>query len=116
MLWTAGFDIIYATQDVECDVRDGVHSMPADFGIAASLLQTRIVHVLTIVLLVVGCWLAGAGWPWYAGVGAAAALLAYENSIVSARDLSRVNAAFFTVNGVIAIVVLVGAVIDCVFV
>ncbi len=62
LLWTAGFDIIYATQDVECDVRDGVHSMPADYGVEASLVQTRIDHVLTIVLLAVGGWLAGAGW------------------------------------------------------
>jgi len=111
-LWTAGFDIIYATQDIECDVRDGVHSMPADHGVASALVQTRAVHALTVVLLVAGGWLAGAGWPWYVGVALAAALLAYENAIVSADDLSRVNAAFFTVNGVIAIVVLVGAVLD----
>lgn len=112
LLWTAGFDIIYATQDVECDVRDGVHSMPADFGIPASLLQTRVTHVLTVVLLAVGGLLAGAGWPWLIGVALAAALLAYENAIVSPRDLSKVNAAFFTMNGVIAIVVLVAAVAD----
>jgi 4-hydroxybenzoate polyprenyltransferase len=112
MLWTAGFDMIYATQDVECDVRDGVHSMPADLGIPAALMQTRVTHVLTVVLLVVGGALAGAGWPWYLGVGVATALLWYENSIVHADDLSRVNAAFFTVNGVIAIVVFAGALGD----
>jgi len=112
LVWTAGFDIIYATQDVECDVRDGVHSMPADFGVRAALVQTRVAHVLTIVLLVAGGWLAGAGWPWYAGVVVAAALLGYENAIVRADDLSRVNAAFFTVNGVIAVVVGIGAVVD----
>lgn len=112
MVWTAGFDIIYATQDVECDVRDGVHSMPADIGVPKALVQTRIAHVLTVVLLALGGYLAGAGWPWYAGVGLAGALLWYENSIVSAQDLSRVNAAFFTVNGVIAVVVGAGAVLD----
>jgi 4-hydroxybenzoate polyprenyltransferase len=112
MLWTAGFDIIYATQDIECDVRDGVHSMPADFGIGPALVQTRVDHVLTVVLLAVGGALAGAGWPWYVGVAVAAALLAYENSIVSARDLTRVNAAFFTINGIIAVVVGVGAFVD----
>lgn len=111
-LWTAGFDIIYATQDVECDVRDGVHSMPADLGVPRALAQTRITHVSTVVLLVVGGVLAGVGWPWYVGVGVAAALLWYENSIVRPDDLSRVNAAFFTVNGVIAIIVLAGALID----
>ncbi len=112
MLWTAGFDIIYATQDVECDVRDGVHSMPADFGVARALVQTRIDHVATVLLLVAAGLLASAGWPWFAGVGVAAALLAYENAIVSADDLSRLNAAFFTFNGVIALVLLAGAVAD----
>lgn len=112
MLWTAGFDIIYATQDVECDVRDGVHSMPADIGIPAALLQTRVTHALTVVLLALGGFLAGAGTFWLVGVGLAGALLWYENSIVDARDLSRVNAAFFTVNGVIAIIVFAGALAD----
>lgn len=112
MFWTAGFDIIYATQDVECDVRDGVHSMPADMGVSIALAQTRGTHVLTVALLALGGFLAGAGWPWYVGVGVAAALLWYENSIVSADDLSRVNAAFFTVNGIIAVVVGAGALVD----
>ncbi len=111
-LWTAGFDMIYATQDVTCDVRDGIHSMPADIGIAGALLQTRIAHTLAVALLLGGGILAGAGWPWHLGVGVAAALLWYENSIVRADDLSRVNAAFFQVNGVIALVVLAGALAD----
>jgi 4-hydroxybenzoate polyprenyltransferase len=112
MFWTAGFDIIYATQDVGCDIRDGLHSMPADLGVPRALRQTRMTHVLTVLLLVVGGLLAGAGWAWYAAVGVAAALLWYENSIVKPTDLSRVNAAFFTVNGVIAIVVFIGALAD----
>jgi len=112
LLWTAGFDIIYATQDVECDVRDGVHSMPADYGVGPALVQTRVAHVLTIVLLAAGGYLAGAGMMWFVGVAVAAALLLYENVIVSARDLSRVNSAFFTVNGIIAVVVGAGAVAD----
>lgn len=112
MVWTAGFDIIYATQDVECDVRDGIHSMPADYSVARALVQTRVAHVLTVALLGVGGYLAQAGWPWFAGTGVAAALLWYENSIVSAEDLSRVDAAFFSVNGVIAVVVGAGAFFD----
>jgi len=112
MLWTAGFDIIYATQDVECDLRDGVHSMPADIGVGPALVQTRITHVLTIILLAAGGFMAGAGMAWFVGVTIAAALLLYENVIVSARDLSRVNAAFFTINGVIAVVVGAGAAAD----
>lgn len=112
MLWTGGFDIIYATQDIECDVRDGVHSMPADMGIGQALMQVRVVHVLTVLLLVAAGWLAGAGWPWYVGVAVAAALLAWENSIVRPDDLSRVNAAFFTINGVIAVILGAFAVLD----
>jgi len=112
LLWTAGFDIIYATQDIQCDIRDGVHSMPADFGIPASLIQTKADHALTVVLLAASGYLVAAGWPWYVGVAVAAALLAYENAIIRPGDLSRVNAAFFTVNGMIAVVVGVGAVVD----
>jgi 4-hydroxybenzoate polyprenyltransferase len=112
LLWTAGFDIIYATQDVECDLRDGVHSMPADLGVGPALAQTRVTHVLTVVLLVLGGYFTGTGALWYVSVAIAGALLLYENMIVSANDLSRVNAAFFTVNGVIAVVVGAGAVAD----
>lgn len=111
-IWTGGFDIIYATQDVDCDVRDGIHSMPADYGIAPALLQTRIAHAATVVLFVLAGYFAHAGWPYYVSVAVAAALLAYENAIVSAKDLSRVNAAFFTFNGVIAVVIFLGALAD----
>lgn len=112
LLWTAGFDIIYATQDVECDVRDGIHSMPADMGIAPALFQTRVTHVLTVALLVLGGAFAGAGFLWYAAVAVAAGLLWYENSIVTPEDLTRVDAAFFTTNGMIAVAVFAGALFD----
>lgn len=111
-LWTAGFDIIYATQDYECDVRDGMHSIPADLGIARGLTVTRVTHALTFALLLIGGYLSGAGWPYYAGTLIAGILLAYENAIVKADDLSRVNAAFFTTNGVIAVILLAGAIGD----
>lgn len=112
LLWTAGFDIIYATQDIECDRRDGLHSMPADYGVPAALFQTRLDHLLTVGLLGLGGVFVHAGWPWFLSVGIAAGLLAYENVIVSPRNLSRVNAAFFTMNGIIAMVVLAGALLD----
>jgi len=115
MLWTAGFDIIYATQDVECDVRDKIHSMPADYGVSAALLQTRIVHALTVALLIFAGYLLQAGIAWFVAVALAAVLLFYENSIVSPKDLSRVNAAFFLVNGCIAMIIGSGAFIDRVF-
>jgi 4-hydroxybenzoate polyprenyltransferase len=111
-VWTAGFDIIYATQDYECDVRDGVHSVPADYGIARGLVVTRATHALAFALFLLGGFLVGASWWYYAGVGIAGILLAYENAIVKADDLSRVNTAFFTVNGFVAVIVLAGAVLD----
>jgi 4-hydroxybenzoate polyprenyltransferase len=111
-IWTAGFDIIYATQDYDCDVRDGVHSVPADFGIAEGLVVTRWCHFATVVLFGWGGYLLGVGWPYYVGVAIAAALLFYENAIISADDMSRVNAAFFNVNGMVAVVILIGAIAD----
>ena len=73
LFWTAGFDIIYATQDVECDLRDGVHSVPADFGVSRrSHLRRASAHVLTVVLLVASADSCRRGWPWYAGVALAA--------------------------------------------
>lgn len=110
-IWTAGFDIIYACQDYECDVRDGVHSMPADFGIKAALLQTRIDHAITIALFLAAGWGVGATWPYYLSVAVAAALLIWENSIVRPDDLSRLDAAFFTTNGLIAIIILAGVIV-----
>jgi len=111
-IWTAGFDIIYATQDFDCDVRDGIHSVPADFGIARGLLVTKVTHAAAVVLFALGGYFAGAGWAYYAGVVVAGILLAYENAIISPKDLSRVNAAFFTVNGMVAVVILAGAIAD----
>jgi 4-hydroxybenzoate polyprenyltransferase len=112
MFWTAGFDIIYATQDVECDIRDGVHSVPADLGVERGLRMTRLLHLLTVLLLLAGGVLVSAGWPYYAALALAAILLAYENSIISPDDLSRVNAAFFSLNGVIAVVLFAGVLTD----
>jgi 4-hydroxybenzoate polyprenyltransferase len=111
-VWTAGFDIIYATQDHDCDVRDGVHSVPADFGIARGLVVTRVCHASSLACFVLGGVLVTAGWWYYAGVAIAGILLAYENAIVRADDLSRVDAAFFTVNGFVAVIVFAGAVLD----
>ena len=93
-------------------MRDGVHSVPADFGIAAGLTVTRVTHAATIVLFALGGWSLGVGWAYYLGVVIAAALLVYENAIISPDDLTRVNAAFFNVNGLVAVVVLLGGIVD----
>jgi 4-hydroxybenzoate polyprenyltransferase len=111
-LWIGGFDIIYATMDIEIDRSQGLHSIPRDFGIATALRVTRVFHLVSVLLLV---WLGivlGLGPLYYLGVAVVAALLAYENSIVSADDLSRVDMAFLTMNGVIALVFLAGVLAD----
>jgi len=111
-IWTAGFDIIYATQDYRSDLDDGVHSVPADFGIARGLLVAKALHVLTVVLFVWGGWLVGAGVWYYVGVAGAGILLTYENMIVRADDLSHLNTAFFTVNGFVAVIAFAGVLVD----
>ena len=102
-LWTAGFDIIYACQDVEFDHTLGLHSVPKRYGITAALYASAILHVLMLLLLVTVARRENLGWIAMAGLIAVAFLLAYEHTLVKPSDLSRVNAAFFTVNGYISV-------------
>jgi 4-hydroxybenzoate polyprenyltransferase len=105
-LWVGGFDVLYACQDVDFDQQAGLFSVPRKFGIANALLIARSMHVGVIGLL---GWLAfsfGLPWPAWAGIAVEAALLAYEHSLVKANDLSRLDAAFFTVNGYISMLFL----------
>jgi len=103
LLWVAGFDIIYACQDVEFDHTLGLHSIPKRYGIRAALWVSALLHVGTLALLVSVARMENLGWIATAGLAVVAALLAYEHSLVKPSDLSRVNAAFFTVNGFISI-------------
>ena len=109
-VWIAGFDLIYACQDVAFDRAHGLHSVPARFGIAAALRTARVNHVLTAAALALLGWMTGLGVLYWAGWVAAVALLAYEHSLVRADDLSRLNVAFFNVNGYVAVVVLAAVV------
>jgi 4-hydroxybenzoate polyprenyltransferase len=102
-LWTAGFDIIYACQDYEFDVAEGLFSLPRRFGIAGALWISRFFHTAMVLCLLVLVRSFGLGAAALAGVAAVAGLLAYEQSLVKADDLSRVNAAFFTVNGYVSV-------------
>jgi 4-hydroxybenzoate polyprenyltransferase len=104
--WIGGFDLIYACQDVDVDRRDGLHSIPADFSIASALLLARVCHALTIVLLVSVGLTMSLGWPFWVGLAVIVAMLVYEHSLVSPRDLSRLDVAFFNMNGYISITVL----------
>ncbi|HWP45058.1 MAG TPA: UbiA-like polyprenyltransferase, partial [Blastocatellia bacterium] len=96
MLWTAGFDVLYACQDYDFDRRAGLHSIPRAVGISRALWIARGLHALMFIALVLFYRAAGLGWLGLAGVLATAALLIYQHSLVKADDLSRLNAAFFT--------------------
>lgn len=106
-VWITGFDLIYACQDVDFDRREGLYSIPAQFGVAAALGLSTLMHVLTALLLAAVGLSMSLGWPFWAGWLIACALLVYEHRLVSPTDLSRLNMAFFNVNGYIAIVVFV---------
>ena len=105
-LWVGGFDVLYACQDVDYDQQAGLFSIPRKFGIAKALLIARAMHSGVIGLL---AWLAfsfGLPWPAWMGIAVVAALLGYEHSLVKANDLSKLDAAFFTVNGYISMLFL----------
>ena len=104
--WVAGFDILYALQDVSFDRENGLYSVPSTFGEANALGIARILHFATVAALALAGVGAGAGMVYFAGVFVAAALLLYEHSLVKVDDFSRLDAAFFTMNGVISIVFL----------
>ena len=103
-VWIAGFDLIYACQDVDFDRRHGLRSVPARFGIAAALTTARVCHLLTIAAFALLGWMMGLGLLYWAGVLVVAVLLVYEHSLVSPGDLSRLDIAFFNVNGYIAVI------------
>ena len=103
-VWIAGFDVIYACQDVDFDRRAGLHSVPARFGVAAALRTAQICHGLTVAAFAALGWALGLGWLYWVGVLAVAGLLIYEHSLVSPEDLSRLDVAFFNVNGYIAVI------------
>jgi 4-hydroxybenzoate polyprenyltransferase len=105
-LWVGGFDVLYACQDVDFDKTAGLYSIPKKFGVARALVIARAMHIVMVGLL---AWLAFSfqlAWPAWAGIAVVAALLAYEHSLVEPNDLSKMNAAFFTVNGYISLLFL----------
>ncbi len=104
-MWIGGFDIFYSCQDIEFDRAHGVHSIPRRFGFVTAFWVARAMHLSTsLALLGLGLWL-GLGWPYYIGWVVASALLIYEHRIISPTDLSRLNVAFFNINGYISIIV-----------
>ncbi len=106
MLWTAGFDVLYACQDFDFDRREGLHSIPARFGIAQSLWISRALHAAAFGTLVALYFLTNLGILAIIGVIATGALLIYQHTLVRATDLSRLNAAFFTTNAFVSVILL----------
>src|SRR5262249_3633084 len=101
--WVTGFDIFYSLFDVEIDKAQGLHSWAVRFGERGAFLGARLMHVATVVLLVAAGLGIGVDWWYWAGVLAVAGLLAYEHSLIRPGDLRRLDAAFFTINGVISV-------------
>lgn len=112
LFWVAGFDIFYALQDYDYDVEAGLHSVPSRLGIAKSFTLVRIFHGLMLLFLLLVMPGSGLGWIYFAGVVVVAALLLYEHSLVKPNDLSRLDAAFFNMNGYISVTIFVFTLID----
>jgi 4-hydroxybenzoate polyprenyltransferase len=103
LVWTAGFDILYSLQDEEHDRRAGLKSIPSRFGARTALVVSTILHVAMIPLLVAVWRLSNGGVLFAIGIGATAAALLYQHVVVKPGDLSRINAAFFTANGIVSL-------------
>ena len=115
LLWTAGFDIIYACQDFDFDRKHRLHSIPAKFGIRPALWISSVLHVVMVALLIGVTLLTDLGIIYLVGVGIVIVILIYEHAIVKPNDLSRVNLAFFTLNGMVSLVLMALSVVDMVW-
>jgi len=112
LFWTAGFDLIYSCQDAEFDRSQKLYSVPSRFGIKTALLLSNLCHIATVLLLCIFGMKAGLHQWYFTGVVLVALLLFYEHTLVGPNDLSRVNEAFFTVNGLISVLLLIFCSLD----
>lgn len=110
--WVAGFDVLYACQDHEFDCENGLHSIPQAFGIGGALFASRVLHLVALSMMCGLVYSFGLGLTAMIGIAVVAILLTYEQSLVRTNDLSRLNAAFFTMNGVIAVVFFIFVSVD----
>lgn len=107
MMWTAGFDVLYACQDFEFDRENGLRSIPARFGIKNSLRIARLFHFQAFIVLLLLYFVTGLGWLALVGVLAVGALMIYQHTLVKPNDLSRMNAAFFTTNAFVSVILFI---------
>jgi 4-hydroxybenzoate polyprenyltransferase len=112
LFWVAGFDIFYALQDLEFDRQKGLHSIPARLGSARAILVAKIFHGLMIALLAVIPLGVPLGWIYYLGLAVVSGLIAYEHQLVKPEDLSRLDAAFFNMNGYISVTIFAFTLVD----
>jgi 4-hydroxybenzoate polyprenyltransferase len=106
--WVFGFDLIYATQDVEFDRQAQLHSFPARYGVPAALRLARILHVFTWLILLAFGWLAGLGMPYYIAMGLIFFALGVEHLLCRSNDLAKINAAFFQMNALVGLILVLG--------
>lgn len=114
LAWTAGFDLIYACQDVEVDRHEQLHSIPARFGPTFAITLSRALHVISVMFFVWSGISAEMGIYYFAGVGVAVALLLAEHLVVNPSDMKRINLAFFTINSWVGAAILAGTIVDLV--
>ncbi len=116
VFWLTGFDIIYSCQDVESDTQTHLYSIPRRFGLASALKFAAVAHTLMVVFLLVLLEYSLLGYPYLVGIILVAGLLIYEHSLIKPDDLSKLNIAFFNVNGFISILLMTLVIVDCVWV
>ena len=106
MFWVAGFDLIYALQDIEFDRKAKLFSVPSRWGIGPALRISSLFHAITVILLIATAFLSGLGWLAFGGIAIVSGILFWEHRLVTPQDLSRVNVAFFNLNGYVSILLL----------
>ncbi len=112
LLWTAGFDIIYACQDLQSDIKAKLHSIPKMMGIKNSLKLSSVLHILVVITLVLFMYFTSLNYVYLGGVVFVGIMLIYEHSLIKPHDLSKINLAFFTVNGIISMILMVTTIVD----
>ncbi len=112
LLWTAGFDVIYSCQDLQHDIKAGLYSIPRKIGLKNSLRLSSILHFLMVIILIIFMYFTNLGIIYFGGVCFVCVMLFYEHSLIKPHDLSKVNMAFFTVNGLISILLMIVTLVD----
>ena len=112
LLWTAGFDVIYSCQDLQHDIKAGLYSIPKKMGLKNSLRLSSILHFLMVIILILFMYFTNLGIIYFGGVCFVCVMLFYEHSLIKPHDLSKVNMAFFTVNGLISILLMIVTLVD----